>query len=146
MSAARSTADRRRVQAWLLDSDQHAAASFERTPESARDARRLVRDTLKDWGLAHLADQAELVVTELVSNAVRHAKGEGLRVTVDRLPTGRVHLAVLDRDPARPQIRPPTPDGVSGRGLLLVDAMSFAWGVDMLPGGKRVWAVLEAAS
>ncbi|WP_225846875.1 ATP-binding protein [Streptomyces sp. HPF1205] len=122
------------------------AENFERVPGAATAARRLVSTALDAWELSQLADPATLVVSELVSNAVRHATGEGMRITVHRLPTGRVHLAVLDRDPTRPQVQPPTPDGVSGRGLLLVEAMSFAWGVDMLPGGKRVWSVLEAAS
>lgn len=122
------------------------AENLERVPESAAAARRMVSQALEVWQLPQLADTALLVLSELVSNAVRHATGEGMRITAHRLPTGRVHLAVLDRDPTRPQIRPPTPDGVSGRGLLLVEAMSFAWGVDMLPGGKRVWAVVGAAS
>lgn len=64
--------------------------------------------------------------------------GEGMRITVHRLPTGRVHLAVLDRDPARPQIQPPTPDGVSGRGLLPVDECT-----DLAPGvGRPVPALI----
>jgi anti-sigma regulatory factor (Ser/Thr protein kinase) len=84
-------------------------------------------------------------VTELVSNAITHACGEGMRVTVVSLSECRVRVAVIDQDRTRPQLKPPTPDRERGRGLLLVHALSDTWGVELLPGGKRVWAELKAS-
>jgi anti-sigma regulatory factor (Ser/Thr protein kinase) len=127
----------------IAEDDVAASESYARRPESAGLARRLVHNVLGTWGLSDLIDRAGLVATELVSNAVRHARGEGLRVTIILLPQGRVQVSVWDRDCTQPEIRMPSPDGISGRGLLLVDALSVFWGVELLPGGKRVWAVLE---
>jgi serine/threonine-protein kinase RsbW len=119
------------------------AESLERVPESAAAARRLVETALHAWGLAHLTDHTLLVVTELASNAIRHADGEGMRVSVTRLSDHRVRVGVTDRDRTRPQINHSTPDQERGRGLLIVDSVSSLWGVDVLPGGKHVWADLE---
>ncbi|WP_225850640.1 ATP-binding protein [Streptomyces sp. HPF1205] len=130
----------------LPTGDWYAAENLPRVPESAERARRMARTAIASWGLLRLSDQSELLVTELVSNAVKHAQGEGLRVTVLRLSYERVRIGVHDRDRTRPRIKPVTLDGESGRGLLLIDALSVSWGVDLLPGGKRVWVVLEAAS
>jgi anti-sigma regulatory factor (Ser/Thr protein kinase) len=96
------------------------------------------------WQLPQLADAATLVLTELVSNAIRHAQGEGMRVNVMRLAERRVRVSVLDRDCTRPQMREPNPGEERGRGLFIVDSESAEWGVDLLPGGKRVWADLAA--
>lgn len=120
------------------------AENYERIPESAAAARQLVSQALEVWHLAQLADSAVLIMTELVSNAVRHAKGKGMRVNVTRLTGQRVRVSVLDRDCTRPRVQDPDPGGEGGRGLFIVDAESVSWGVDLLPGGKRVWADLEA--
>jgi anti-sigma regulatory factor (Ser/Thr protein kinase) len=111
-----------------------------RTPESAAAARRLVVRALAVWDLPELADAAALVVSELVSNAVRHASGARMRVTVARVDERRVRVAVLDGDRTRPRVRCPGPGGERGRGLLIVAAEAVAWGADLLPGGKCVWA------
>jgi anti-sigma regulatory factor (Ser/Thr protein kinase) len=123
------------------------AENYERVPESAAAARRLVGEALDEWGLPQLADSAGLVLTELVTNSVRHAKGEGMRVNVTRLTGQRVRVSVLDRDRTRPRMQEPDPDGERerGRGLFIVNATSVAWGVDLLPDGKRVWADVEAS-
>jgi serine/threonine-protein kinase RsbW len=125
--------------------DWHAAENFQRVPQSAAAARRLVHDTLGGWHLLRMDDRAMVIVTELVSNAINHARGDGMRVSVVRFPDDRVRIGVIDRDRTRPEIKPMTPDQEGGRGLLLIEAMSSVWGVDLLPGGKRVWAELEAS-
>ncbi|MFE3268096.1 ATP-binding protein [Streptomyces sp. NPDC059215] len=96
------------------------------------------------WGLAGLADSATLVVTELVANAVMHARGEMIRVTVIRVGQQRVRVAVIDRAPLceLPQQTDPLAEG--SRGLFLVEAMSPEWGVDDLGWGKRVWGEIVA--
>lgn len=116
--------------------------SLPRLPESAAAARRMVRTALDVWHLPMLVDGASLVVTELVANAVDHARGSCIRVTVTRTGETGVRIAVVDKDRKRPDLRPATPDDERGRGLWLVDAVSEVWGVDPLPWGKRVWAEL----
>lgn len=121
-------------------------AYLERLPESAGVARRLAAAALAAWQLPQLSDDTALVLTELVSNAVTHAAGEGMRVSVERLGERRIRLAVTDRTRTRPQLRAASSSGECGRGLRLIIALSARWGVDVLPDGKRVWADLEEAS
>ncbi|MEW2555508.1 ATP-binding protein [Streptomyces zhihengii] len=70
--------------------------TLRREPESAASARRLVRTALSAWGLADLADDAALIVSELVSNAVRHGRRESIRVFVERPGPSRVRVGVVD--------------------------------------------------
>lgn len=121
------------------------ARSLKRIPESALAARTLVTDTLASWDLRHLTDDAVLIVTELVSNAVAHASGPDMRVSVVRVDARRVRVSVIDADRTRPQPRPFDVERERGRGLLLIEAMSCTWGVHLLHGGKAVWAELEAS-
>jgi anti-sigma regulatory factor (Ser/Thr protein kinase) len=121
------------------------AANLERVPGSASAARSLVADALEAWGLPQLVDDARLITTELVSNAVDHAAGYEMRVSVVRLGS-LVRISVIDRDRTRPQLRPWDTEQERGRGLLLVKVLSSRWGVSLLPGGKAVWSEMEAAS
>ncbi|MER5549115.1 ATP-binding protein [Streptomyces sp. NPDC002589] len=121
----------------------------ERAPQSGEEARRLVRVALAAWGRRRVdLDAAEVVVAELVANAVRHTAGPALRVIIDRPDAGRVYVAVVARVPRRlPAPRTPAPDETDGRGLLLVNAYALRCGYDILggtrPWGKRVWVLLE---
>jgi anti-sigma regulatory factor (Ser/Thr protein kinase) len=102
-------------------------------------ARETVTDTLRGWGLhdGDWLDVVALIVTELVSNAVRHAGG----CAVLELHTdGRTTVTVTDHSPVRP--RPREPGGRGGRGLLIVDALSARWGVRHQETAKQVWAEL----
>ena len=84
---------------------------------------------------------ASLVASELAANALVHAAGM-FTVTV-RSGDGRVVIEVTDENPVMPALTSPGPDAVSGRGLLMVEAVSAAWGVRKGPGsGKTVWAEL----
>ncbi|MFJ3496802.1 ATP-binding protein [Streptomyces sp. NPDC086091] len=116
--------------------------SFPREPASVRDARRFTRAALEDWALTGLADTAELVVSELAANAVRHARRDSYRVTLRRLAPDRVQVAVIDLSRAEPQVARAGEDSENGRGLALVDAVSTRWGTEPLRWGKRVWADL----
>lgn len=102
--------------------------------------RQLVREALTDWKLPDVADTAELVVSELASNAVQHAGRGAIRLTLCRLADDRVHVAVIDKSRALPVPAAPSPEEVGGRGLAIIDALSLNWGTDTLPWGKRVWA------
>ncbi|MCB5909836.1 ATP-binding protein [Streptomyces pinistramenti] len=106
-------------------------------------ARRLAATALLTWDLAPLTDDAELVVAELVNNAVQHGTGHSLRVGVKRISASRVRIAVTDRSLRLPVIRNPDAGEVAGRGLLLVAALSVRWGTDRRGWGKVVWAELR---
>lgn len=85
----------------------------------------------RDW-----LDEAGLIVTELVANAVHHAGGCIAVIVSD--DQGCVMLTVVDASTARPRRRAPDEDG--GRGLILVEGLCSAWGVTVHDGGKHVWA------
>ncbi|HEV3380151.1 MAG TPA: ATP-binding protein [Trebonia sp.] len=119
-------------------------------PEEARAARHFVRDLLICWDLGHLSGDAELIIAELVVNAVRH----GLRTASAIAPValrlcmlrraGEVMLAVTDPSSEAPRPRAPGWSGESGRGLQIVSALSYIWGWSPIEGqGKAVWAVLR---
>ncbi|MGW4887450.1 ATP-binding protein [Streptomyces murinus] len=114
-----------------------------RDPESAASARRLVRTACAAWGLHGTADDGALVVSELVSNAVRHARRESIRVMVERTAPDRVRVAVSDFSHALPELRTPKDDEEGGRGLALVAALAADWGTHERRWGKVVWAELE---
>lgn len=107
-------------------------------------ARRILTATLDVWGLSDMLEAAGLVLQELVTNAVRHAGGRQIGLTLWRRLT-LVHISVRDCSRALPCVIttgpfPTTAEG--GRGLQLVAAYTFRWGAELLPGGKRVWAEL----
>ena len=101
-------------------------------------ARALVRDALRDWGLGVISDDAALVVTELVTNAVRHG-GSAFRLQLSRT-AGAFRIEVVDDGEGTPEPQPPDTEAEGGRGIMLVDAMSSSWGVENVPQGKLVWA------
>jgi two-component sensor histidine kinase len=117
------------------------------TPRSVAKARWLLLGHLEVWGLDSLAGDAVLVLTELVTNAVKHAHppyGNVIATRFERLEHG-VRIEVHDIAEQRPQLRSVSDDAESGRGLLLVDALCEGqWGVQDREGpGKIVWAVLS---
>ncbi|MEU2602256.1 ATP-binding protein [Streptomyces hirsutus] len=114
-----------------------------REPESAATARRLVRVALSVWGLDDLADDGALIISELVSNAVQHARRESIRVVIDRPGAARVRVGVVDFSKVLPVRREPDPERESGRGLALVGELAKTWGTELLPWGKWVWAELD---
>lgn len=101
------------------------------------DARRFTRDRLKAWGLASVADNAILMISELVTNAILHG-GEGavLTLMVDDL---KIRAEVRDSSPALPVVRSYSETATTGRGMVIVDALAAAWGTFAVDGGKVVW-------
>ena len=110
-------------------------------PGSAPLARSAVERHCGRWDLSELCDDATLIVSELVSNAVRHA-GTVIGLRLRRTDRG-IRLEVTDGS-VRP-IRRTTPGVLDegGRGLALVDALATHYGVEGHPGGKTVWAELR---
>lgn len=87
-----------------------------------------------------MLDDAQLVVTELATNAIVHARSPFTVVAEAR--DSRVRLSVQDVSSITPTLRDPAPMGPSGRGLHLVAAVAVDWGVELTPDGKTVWAEL----
>ncbi|UBI38135.1 MULTISPECIES: ATP-binding protein [Streptomyces] len=107
-------------------------------------AREELRRSLALWGLLEVEDAAVLVLSELLTNAVVHARvPPGRQIETRFLPTGRgVRIQVDDADGGWRFPRPQ--DGQGGHGLLLVDALAQRWGVSPRDGvGKSVWALVE---
>ena len=115
-------------------------------PESAAVARRLVQIViLRRWGLTpKLTEDAVLLVSELVGNAVRHtgARAFGLRMRHRR---GWIRVEVRDPSRALPCLMPVQETDISGRGLFLVDKLADRWGVDLLSHGKTTWFEMRVA-
>ncbi|WP_443079079.1 ATP-binding protein [Streptomyces sp. NBC_01498] len=115
-------------------------------PENAFAARRLTGIVmLHQWSLPpQMADDAVLLVSELVGNAVRHT---GARMFGLRMARRRGWIRVEVRDPSRglPCLLPVRELDTSGRGLFLVDKLSDRWGVDLLPRGKTTWFEMRVA-
>ncbi|WP_405592864.1 ATP-binding protein [Streptomyces sp. NBC_01190] len=117
-----------------------------RSPRCVSLARRELRQVLAEWDLTGLTDAAELVVSELLTNAVRHVRAPQDRLVETRYErlAGGVRIEVHDADETRPVVREASMDAESGRGLALVDALTGGcWGVSGREGvGKLVWAVV----
>jgi anti-sigma regulatory factor (Ser/Thr protein kinase) len=115
-------------------------------PESASDARRITHVVVaRHWTLsAETAEDAVLLVSELVGNAVRHtgARYFGLRMQRRR---GWIRFEVRDPSRGLPCLMPVGELDISGRGLFLVNRLSDRWGVDLLPRGKNTWFEMRIA-
>ncbi|MFJ8080246.1 SpoIIE family protein phosphatase [Streptomyces sp. NPDC096205] len=124
-----------------------AAASFEPVGRSVASARSFVRDTLQGWGFADIVDDAVVLTSELVTNAVVHA-GTSADVLCLRTEVG-VRIEVADRYPEREiplqgaAVNMGSPDREGGRGLQLCAALAGRWGVEYTPTHKQVWFQLE---
>ncbi|MEV0681437.1 ATP-binding protein [Actinosynnema sp. NPDC050436] len=117
------------------------AVTLPATAGASAQARRIVGEAVAAWGVSpDVAEDAALVVTELVSNAVDHASGP-VELTVGRTEAG-LRIEVADQSPAMPDPRPVQVDSARGRGLIIVAALSREWGTSPTAGGKVVWAEL----
>ncbi|MBC2903754.1 SpoIIE family protein phosphatase [Streptomyces cupreus] len=116
---------------------QHVAPG---DPDALTQARHMIRAAVRAWGSGERADEIELVADELITNALMHTEGSAI-VTL-RVLTGtdrRLRVEVEDSSSALPRRREAGDDGVSGRGLLLVELLTDVWGVEARGGGKCVW-------
>ncbi|MFC7825057.1 ATP-binding protein [Streptomyces sp. NPDC057362] len=114
---------------------------FPAAPDAVRTARSLVRHTLREWELDSVVDIAALLVSELVTNALRHATGP-IGVRVVRGPAGAAGILLVevsDPLPDPPRERVAHPDDEDGRGLQLVASAARRWGTRPGEAGKTVW-------
>lgn len=128
-----------------------ATCSLDSRPESVKFGRDFARAALREWGMAVLADVAELVVSELVTNALRHGIPSARRQVPERpvllkLLAQAPFMMCMVSDPGAeiPVLRESGPCQENGRGLRVVEACSVRWGWHLLDeGGKIVWALLR---
>ncbi|MFC4123073.1 ATP-binding protein [Nonomuraea zeae] len=106
-------------------------------PAVVGEARSLVRAKLIDWGLDRSLDDCLLIVSELVTNAVRHG-GSAYALRLEHRED-RLYGEVFDPGDGRPRACLPDLDALSGRGLQIVAAIADDWGVAAADGGKIVW-------
>lgn len=139
-----------RVPADWWNAPSAVGCQLSRGPLAARDARRLTRKTLCDWGLTSLAGDAEIIVGELVANAVTHGvPSPDFNRDRDHLSlrllrrSGEVICAVLDPSDVTPMLKTPDEAEETGRGLQIVDALSDVWGWSPASRGKVVWAIFQ---
>jgi serine phosphatase RsbU (regulator of sigma subunit)/anti-sigma regulatory factor (Ser/Thr protein kinase) len=112
---------------WQLDPEE----------TSVRQARHLLRDPLKRWGLEDLLPVTELLVSELVTNAIRYAQGD-IRLRIVHEPESVV-CEVHDTSPALPRVLQVDRDAENGRGLHVVAQLANRWGTRRTHSGKVVW-------
>lgn len=117
--------------------------AFDADPLAVPAARRFVVAVLSP-STEEVRQAAELMVSELATNAVRHVHSD-FDVSVERRGR-RIRIAVTDHGGGTPTMRCPAPTEPSGRGLRIVDMFADQWGVDQhAGGGKTVWFTLDAA-
>lgn len=128
------------------DEQRGQIASWRLAPDlfSVRRARRVTRDTLAGWNLDGFRDVVELLVGELVTNALCHAPGP-CRFTLSAVD-GLLRCEVEDSDPHLPGLPETRAFDESGRGLQLVDMLACCWGSVRTPVGKIVWFELPIAA
>ncbi|MET9116065.1 ATP-binding protein [Streptomyces longwoodensis] len=127
-----------------------AARAFTCDPDSLKNIRHFIRETITEWGLRYLIDDLTTIVNELTTNAVQHALAppEQARSTawlgIARTASAVV-CAVTDPSPTPPTSSRPEQLAETGRGLLIVNALTSQWGYAPTPSnGKAVWARLPA--
>lgn len=144
---------------WVPGPDSFAACALSASARTVADARRFTLSTLRGWRIcAALADDATLIVSELVSNALRYGVRDTCDATDDRVAgpvvtpawlaltrrDGGVMCAVSDGGASTPQLGAPDPLAESGRGLRIVEQLSDDWGWTLPDrSGKTVWATLS---
>lgn len=110
-------------------------------PVSVAVARRALVDRCHHWGVADLADVGALAISELVSNAVLHARTPILVMAEhDR---GFLTVAVTDGESSLPVVLPPDEERENGRGMAIIEQLGNSWGVQRTALGKTVWVSLS---
>ncbi|MGW7005634.1 amino acid permease [Streptomyces sp. NPDC054933] len=126
-----------------LGEDQVAVWELPAEPEMVGHARTAVARQLGDWGLDELAFTAELIVSELVTNAIRHATGPiHVRLIRDQTLT----CEVSDTGHTSPHLRHAANDDEGGRGLFIIAQVAHQWGTRYTPTGKTIWAEQDLPS
>lgn len=114
---------------------------YERQAANVGEARSWIDAFLSECTIGDtVRDDAQLVVSELVTNALMH--GEGQLVLRASITGGTVQISVTDSGDDLPEVLPLDPTRIGGLGLIVVERIASEWGVSPFPGGKTVWAAL----
>ncbi|MFE1403758.1 ATP-binding protein [Streptomyces sp. NPDC058770] len=117
---------------------------FEAEPAAVRGLRKAVREQLGQWRLSAFVEEAELVVSELAANVIKHV-GSGVAATlVLEAARGRLRIELHDRGDRVPLLGAADRDSECGRGLHLLAGMAADWGTLLTTTGKAVWCELSA--
>jgi anti-sigma regulatory factor (Ser/Thr protein kinase) len=119
-----------------------ARGSFAPSLASATGARRFTEQVLDGWHLDDVRDVVRLLVSELVINAVLHAR-TAITLCLHH-ESGRLRVEVSDGSTMPPVLHTPGPTAPTGRGLQIVASLSDEWGVDVQREGKTVWFVVRS--
>ncbi len=123
--------------------DLRASIDLPASPDSVPVARHVVATLLAAWSAEQLREDAVLLLSELVTNVLRHVVADP-PLKVELLLSGPVlHVAVIDESPTPPVLRTDATPG--GHGLRLLAAIADRWGSDRHDNGKRVWFELSAS-
>lgn len=119
---------------------------FQAEAEEVAALRRLLRIHLELWGLQEVSEAAQLCVSELVANVIKHV-GPATPTTLAVFMSGtRLRIEVHDPDPrALPVLADADSDAETGRGMALIDAITDRWGVDLTTGRKATWCELRTS-
>jgi anti-sigma regulatory factor (Ser/Thr protein kinase) len=110
-------------------------------PIAVPEARSQVLDAIRSWGASVDAEDAVLLTSELVTNAIRHGPGQAVTLVIT-LSCGQLRIDVHDTSHSLPTVTDVPADAETGRGLLLVAALSADWGCYRTPTGKAVYFTL----
>jgi hypothetical protein len=123
------------------DMDQPArfVISCTRVPQRVRQLRRISAAHLRLWGIGSCTDTAGLLISELVTNAIRYGETEDISFSLSYW-RGELRVEVADGTPGRPQVKSPTEDEESGRGMLIVEALAEDWGTSA--DGTLTWCTI----
>jgi anti-sigma regulatory factor (Ser/Thr protein kinase) len=121
--------------------EREATLSFAADPVGAADARRFTRGCCTEWGIDDVLDTATLLVSEVVTNAVLHGAST-VELTL-RAGPGSLRVEVRDDNEALPVRKRYSQTAATGRGLVLLEALSSAWGAEPESAGKVVWFDLD---
>jgi len=134
--------DERRGAGTAFQWERVCVLEYQSSPESVPRARRDSRKVLTEWGFGAVAADAEVALSELLTNAIVASAAlplrPGVRVKLLADP-GQLVVEVFDHAPGRPVRMAPARDEPRGRGLAMVEALAHRWDWTRYPGGKSVW-------
>ncbi|MFE2097562.1 amino acid permease [Streptomyces sp. NPDC059468] len=125
------------VRTRMLDQNQFAQWALVSDPAAVATVRSAVAKQLGDWGLDDLAFTTELIVSELVTNAIRYAGGGPIQVRLIR--DRSLICEVSDTGHTTPNLKHAETDDEGGRGLFIIAQMTHHWGTRYTPTGKTIW-------
>ncbi|MFE9489313.1 MULTISPECIES: ATP-binding protein [unclassified Streptomyces] len=117
---------------------------FEAEPAVVRDLRRAVRGQLVEWCLPTFTEEAELAVSELAANVIKHVGRGSAATLVMEAAGGRLRIELHDKSYRVPVVGPAACDDECGRGLHLLAGLAADWGTLLTATGKAVWCELSA--